>query len=417
MTTPGSPDEVSRSEISPIPSLPSDSSGKRPIEENIFLEDAAIAAARTSLPPLTSGVAKSGGLPGPGLPEALLWVVGCFVAHTVGSIAMAIFAVALTAGSTGQVPNQIDVEQILKEQMLLLAGGEQLFFVLFAMLAIFVRFGSNRGRHLGLRPPKLGHALLIVALVFPVAFVSGECFHVATQGWQGAVQFVNEFLAGVPWWIPVHEFIVSLDKNQAMEVMKEMSGAPLPLLLMIIAVAPALGEELIFRGLIGRGLVARWGIVRGVLLTSLLFGAVHLHPAHALAVIPLGVAMHFVYLTTRSFWAPVLLHFLNNAWATLVTKYSTQLGSSEMMAENTSLPLPVLIQSLNLAVVIAMLLWQARAKFVTSSGNDWSPGYATTEAPPPQVAAELIVHWPTRRLLAHGLLTFAAFVVVLWQNG
>jgi membrane protease YdiL (CAAX protease family) len=147
-----------------------------------------------------------------------------------------------------------------------------------------------------------------------------------------------------------------------MDVLKDLSSAPLPLLLLIIAVAPALGEELMFRGLIGRGLVARWGVVRGVLLTSLLFGIVHIHPAHALGVIPLGIAMHFVYLTTRSFWAPVLLHFLNNAWATTVTKYSAELEGTELMADNAGLPPQVLVQSLVVTVAISMLLWHTRVR-------------------------------------------------------
>lgn len=456
MTTPGSPNEFSRPDDLPTNSVPPGCPAKPVLAENIFLDDEATASdvARTPLPVAATSVVTSPPLPGPGLPEALLWVFGCFAAHIVGFVVMAVFALVMTAVSTGQAPDQSDFEQVLKEQMLLLTGGEQLMFVLFAMLAIFVRFGRNRASQLGLRAPRIGHAVLVVALMFPVAFISGHCFHVATQAWQTGLKRMDDLMAPPAadsfandeeisslthapvddvtpravvaestfwqlvrqWWQPFREFLRGLDENQTMDVLKDMSGAPLPLLLIIIAVAPALGEELMFRGLIGRGLVARWGIIRGILLTSLLFGIVHLHPAHALAVIPLGIAMHFVYLTTRSFWAPVLLHFLNNAWATVVTKYAHELEGAELMSENVGLPTPVLVQSLVLIVAIGMLLWHTRVRFVLPTGEHWSPQYATVELPPSHVPASPNITPPTRLLLLHCAGSLFAFGVILWQS-
>jgi membrane protease YdiL (CAAX protease family) len=385
--------------------------------ENIFLDDgdSVPVVARTPLN-LSARNVTSPALPGPGLPEALLWIIGCFAAHVVGSVAMLLLLVISAITSAGRIPSQVAIEELLKSNILMVTGGEQLVFVLFAMAAVFFRFGRNRASQLGLRLPRFGHVLLVVALTFPVAFVSGHCFHVATEGWQVAVATVNDSLAGAHWWIPFREFLRSLDENRTMDVLKEMSGAPLPLLLIIIAVAPALGEELMFRGLIGRGLVARWGVVRGVLLTSLLFGIVHIHPAHALGVIPLGIAMHFVYLTTRSFWAPVLLHFLNNAWATTATKYSAELEGSELLADNVGLPPQVLVQSLVVTVAISMLLWHTRVRYVLPTGEHWSPSYTTAEMPPPQVLAEPLVSPPTRLLLLHGMGSLFALGVILWQS-
>ena len=457
-----------------------------PLAENIFLDDAetapVVARTRQTLP--TEIVPSCPALPGPGLPEAVLWVIGCFVAHIVGSVAMLLLLVVVTIFSTGEMPDQVEIEEVIKSNMLTVTGGEQLVFVLFAMAAIFVRFGRNRASQLGLRLPRVGHALLVVALTFPVAFVSGHCFHVATEAWQSGLKRMDDVMAspslaafgvanllasddqsspaapgsraaalvvanqsasdesrpslsrtqpgdslspaisdeGLFWrlarrlWRPIREFIRGLDDHRTMDVLKDLSSAPLPLLLLIIAVAPALGEELMFRGLIGRGLVARWGVVRGVLLTSLLFGIVHIHPAHALGVIPLGIAMHFVYLTTRSFWAPVLLHFLNNAWATTVTKYSAELEGTDLMADNVGLPPQVLIQSLVVTVAIAMLLWHTRVRYVLPTGEHWSPSYATAETPPSHALAEPTVSPPTRLLLLHGVGSLFALGVILWQS-
>ncbi|MEZ6066566.1 MAG: hypothetical protein R3B90_12860 [Planctomycetaceae bacterium] len=42
-------------------------------------------------------------------------------------------------------------------------------------------------------------------------------------------------------------------------VRRQMLATPYPVLLVAIALGPAIGEELVFRGLIGRGLIHRWG--------------------------------------------------------------------------------------------------------------------------------------------------------------
>ena len=146
MTNSGSPDESSGPAADlPIP-LQVFSASAIPLAVNIFLEDAdtALVVARTpqSLP-VENGT-SSPVLPGPGLPESVLWVIGCFVAHIVGSVAMLLLLVILTVISTGRMPDQVEIEDVIKSNMLTVTGGEQLVFVLFAMAAIFVRFGRNR---------------------------------------------------------------------------------------------------------------------------------------------------------------------------------------------------------------------------------------------------------------------------------
>ena len=117
----------------------------------------------------------------------------------------------------------------------------------------------------------------------PLAVLSGSFYSIGTDIW-GFV--VDAFPS-----------LGELDSANTMQQISEFANSmSLPLMLLLIAVAPAICEELIFRGLIGRGLIARQGLFRGVVITSLLFAAVHMHPAHAFGVIPLGIAMHVIYL-------------------------------------------------------------------------------------------------------------------------
>ena len=68
---------------------------------------------------------------------------------------------------------------------------------------------------------------------------------------------------------------------------------------------------------LGRGLISRFGVVLGVGITSLLFGLFHLEPERILWTAILGMAMHVVYLSSKSILAPMTIHFLQQpagAW-------------------------------------------------------------------------------------------------------
>ena len=88
-----------------------------------------------------------------------------------------------------------------------------------------------------------------------------------------------------------------------------------PMGLAVIGLLPGIAEELWFRGFFGRGLVGRHGVAAGVLLSSFLFGAMHLEPRQAACAMFLGVFLHLSYLASRSLAVPMTLHVLNNSIA------------------------------------------------------------------------------------------------------
>jgi uncharacterized protein len=93
--------------------------------------------------------------------------------------------------------------------------------------------------------------------------------------------------------------------------------------MLMIAVIPALGEELLFRGLFQR-LFGEWfkNIHVAILLAAFLFAAVHLQFYGLLPRMMLGVMFGYLYLWTGTLWAPVFAHFLNNGAAVLVSYLS-----------------------------------------------------------------------------------------------
>jgi TRAP-type C4-dicarboxylate transport system permease small subunit len=154
-----------------------------------------------------------------------------------------------------------------------------------------------------------------------------------------------------------------------------------------------------------------------MLVTSVLFGVMHINPAQAIGVMPLGLAMHFVYFTTRSFWAPMTLHFFNNALSVILLKHSGNLPVDKLVETNsaTSLPVPLLLISLSMVAAIGILLWQTRVQYVLPDGTLWNPGYTSTEAPPQEVNAVTTRQKARRLLVAASLFNTLGFMAAVWQ--
>lgn len=84
--------------------------------------------------------------------------------------------------------------------------------------------------------------------------------------------------------------------------------------LVAVALLPALCEELFFRaGLLPllRRLTGGWR--SAIVISAIIFSAVHMDPAGFLSRTILGILLGFIFVETRSLWASATFHFLNNA--------------------------------------------------------------------------------------------------------
>ncbi|MDP3068820.1 MAG: glutamate-5-semialdehyde dehydrogenase [Opitutaceae bacterium] len=82
--------------------------------------------------------------------------------------------------------------------------------------------------------------------------------------------------------------------------------------LLAIVIAPVT-EEIVFRGLILRGLLARWRPWPAIVLSSVLFGVMHLNPAQLPVALLIGGLLGWIYVRTRSLGLCIAGHALNNA--------------------------------------------------------------------------------------------------------
>ena len=81
--------------------------------------------------------------------------------------------------------------------------------------------------------------------------------------------------------------------------------------LTIVIAAPLL-EELIFRGVMLDGLLKRYSPVKAILVSSILFGFVHLNPWQFVGAFLIGVFIGWIYYHTRSLSLAIIIHAVNN---------------------------------------------------------------------------------------------------------
>ena len=80
----------------------------------------------------------------------------------------------------------------------------------------------------------------------------------------------------------------------------------------ILAVAP-LAEELLFRGVILTGFLRRYGMVRAVVFSAILFAVIHLNPCQIGAAFFGGLFLGWLYLRTGSLWPCIAMHAIYNS--------------------------------------------------------------------------------------------------------
>ena len=90
--------------------------------------------------------------------------------------------------------------------------------------------------------------------------------------------------------------------------------------LLMIGGLAAIGEELIFRGILVK-LFREWtgSIHLSVFIPAVLFSALHLQFYGFFGRLVLGIILGYLFVWSGSLWVPVLVHFLNNAMAVVLS--------------------------------------------------------------------------------------------------
>ncbi|MGY0039545.1 CPBP family intramembrane glutamic endopeptidase [Pedobacter sp. NJ-S-72] len=105
----------------------------------------------------------------------------------------------------------------------------------------------------------------------------------------------------------------------------------------VIALLPAIGEELMFRGGVQRSFTKMFKNPHvAIWITAFIFSAIHLQFFGFFPRLFLGAAFGYIYLWTGSLWYAMLAHFINNAYAVSVAWYLQEHNIPLTEADNSS---------------------------------------------------------------------------------
>ena len=135
-----------------------------------------------------------------------------------------------------------------------------------------------------------------------------------------------EALSGIENWMKAKE--AELERLTAL-LLSDTTYWGLLINLVVVAVIPAIGEELLFRGCVQR-IVTRWfrNPHAGVWITAIIFSAIHLQFYGFLPRMLLGALFGYLLVWGKNIWLPILAHFLNNGAATVSAFYLQRQGKT-----------------------------------------------------------------------------------------
>jgi membrane protease YdiL (CAAX protease family) len=95
--------------------------------------------------------------------------------------------------------------------------------------------------------------------------------------------------------------------------------------IILVGIIPAFAEEMFFRGIILNGFNENYSERKAIIISSLLFGFVHLNPWQFLTAFIIGIFSAWICIKTRSILLSIYIHGFNNILAVILLKYREEI--------------------------------------------------------------------------------------------
>ena len=211
---------------------------------------------------------------------------------------------------------------------------------------------------------------LFVSPTFLYAYLTNFDFKFLAISRQNSILVITIMLLITPFigflleWnmmIPFPDWLLSSDgKSEAIvEAFLKMSTYwDLLFTLLVVAVVPAIGEELLFRGYLQQKFGKWFGNIHtSILITAFLFSAIHFHFQGIIPRFVLGVLLGYLFYWSQSLWLPILAHFINNAQAVLFSypSFKIESGAYSVLSETSVDPMLALFSFFAVSFLLYML--------------------------------------------------------------
>jgi membrane protease YdiL (CAAX protease family) len=204
--------------------------------------------------------------------------------------------------------------------------------------------GGNAVERIGFNEVMSGSQVLIVVfMVITGFFISG------------ALSELNQM---IPITKSATNYFQKLENEYNKQVMvlgNMKSTADFILSMIVLALVPAIFEEMLFRGTLQQIMIALTrNAFAGILITSIFFSAVHLSYYGFLPRLFLGIMLGYIFYFGKNLWLSIIAHFLNNAYSLAVMFALSRSGKLNMEALDETYPLYYGV--LGMAVIILLFI-------------------------------------------------------------
>lgn len=189
----------------------------------------------------------------------------------------------------------------------------------------------------------LAYFLVVLAAMFVLPLIS----------WSGQVNMQLSFPESMKW---IEEWMRGMESNMndvVARFFEDTSFSAFFYNMIMIAIIPAIGEELLFRGVLQKlmGQLFKNAHI-AILVTAFIFSAFHMQFLTFLPRFILGILFGYFFYWSKNIWLPILAHFVNNAMAVFV--YTLDIQGLQSL-EPTEKPISVLIAITSLGFVLIIM--------------------------------------------------------------
>ena len=180
-----------------------------------------------------------------------------------------------------------------------------------------------------------GQILIALSLVISALIFKGKAFGVIRRERLGIVDILL-IICIMFLCLPLVYFINAISmlftENAMAGTMVEMMDMPYLLNLFMVAVSPAVVEELLCRGVLHHNYRTK-NVLFGVILNSVIFGLLHLNINQMLYAMALGIIFSLVVEATGSIYSSMIMHFIMNSISVTLVELMKIIANVEIYAE------------------------------------------------------------------------------------
>jgi membrane protease YdiL (CAAX protease family) len=291
--------------------------------------------------------------------QLLLTVSFAAVSFFVLGMAGTFILSAITGISANVILNPAIFTQKREQALFFIRGMQFVQFVGLFLVPSFLAayfFSTNTKSYLGFKKPYVNMYWMTGILTLMIALPLVQ--------WLGELNREIPFSPSIAKWIGDKED--SADQT-VKALLSNQSLTDLLLNLFFIAGLAAIGEELLFRGVLQRLFIKQfrnpWA---GILMAAFLFSALHMQFYGFLPRFVLGVLLGAVYWYSGSLWIAILTHFLYDGLLVSITYFDpTMLNDDKQIVSASALMVSGLLSALFVTMNIHWMLKNTNASYET----------------------------------------------------